>query len=101
GEQDRHMAAFPFQGAARAQNFLSQVRRRIALSLCLVTASNLAQVVRSVSTERLRTSQRRSALAAKLERRLVLGTTAGAQLDQLVTALAAEFHRRRIVELTV
>ena len=45
-------------------------------------------------------SQGRAALAAELERGLVLGTTAGTQLGELGAALPAEFHRRRIFELT-
>jgi hypothetical protein len=99
-EQDSHLAAFPFQGATRAQDLLSQVRRRVALALCRLGARKLSQVASSVSPRRWGSGQGRAALAAELERRLVLGTTAGALLGELRTALAAEFHRRRIVELT-
>src|SRR5262245_59346981 len=76
------------------------MRRRVALALCLRGTRNLGWIVSSISPRRWGSSQSHAALATELERGLVLGTTAEAELDKLRTTLTAEFHRRRIVELT-
>src|SRR5258708_455324 len=94
------MATLPFQGAAGSQDLLGPVRRCIALSLCLRGARNVVQVASSASARRRGSTQCRSALAAEFERGLILGTTVGTQLGELGAALPAEFHRRRIFELT-
>jgi hypothetical protein len=100
GKQDGNLAAFPFQGTTRVQDLLGQVRRCVALALCLRGVRTLRRVASSVSSRRWGSGQGRAALATELERGLILGTTAGTLLGELSTALAAEFHRRRIVELT-